>query len=85
MAPNKKVPVSPVTGLRATQVSPTSVSLTWNAPSQGTPPLNYSVRYRKKGTITWLEGASTTNRTKATVTPLHPATTYQFEIVCRNQ
>lgn len=79
-----RVPVSQVTGLHTTTVGPTSVALAWKAPAKGTPPIHYSVFYRKTGVIVWAVGARTDD-TKATVSSLHPSTKYEFEIFCRNQ
>lgn len=81
--PASRVPVSQVTGLRPATITPTSVSLAWIAPVRGTPPIRYSVFYRKKGSPTWIVGVITRD-TKATVGSLLPGTQYEFEIFCYN-
>lgn len=78
-----RVPVSAVTGLHSTVVAPTSVTLFWKPPTKGTPPIRYVVFYRKAGESQWTVGSRTKN-TAATITPLHPATSYEFEIFCLN-
>lgn len=78
-----RVPVSEITGLRVSNLAPTSVALAWIAPARGTPPIRYSVFYRKRGAGTWLVGA-VTHDIKATVLSLHPSTQYEFEIFSYN-
>lgn len=78
-----KVPVSQVTGLHTTSVAPTKVALAWKAPAEGTPPIGYTVFYRKHGAVQWIIGA-TSKVTQATVAALHPSTQYEFEIFAHN-
>lgn len=77
------VPVSPILGLHTTSVKPTQIALAWNTPVRGTPPIHYSVFYRKHGSLQWLVGA-TSLVTSATVSSLKPSTRYDFEIFARN-
>lgn len=78
-----KVPVSQVTGLRATSVTPHLVALAWNAPAKGTPPIGYTAFYRQHGAVRWIIG-TTSKVTSAAVAGLAPATEYDFEILAHN-
>jgi hypothetical protein len=72
-----------VLGLTSLSSGPTSVTLTWSAPSTGTPPYIYTVYYRLTGTIAYTPGPSGTDNT-VTVTGLATGVSYDFTVVVRN-
>ena len=82
-APNK-TPPSPATGLTATQVQATAVTLAWQAPTTGTPPFTYSVNYRPTGTTAWQSMIVGQGSLTVTVINLTPSTSYDFEVVTTN-
>lgn len=77
------VPPSEVTDLRATNVTARSVALAWKPPATGTHPIRYTVLYRVHGTSAWNVGA-TASDTSVVVSPLKPATEYEFEVTAHN-
>jgi hypothetical protein len=78
------VPPSPATNLLATLVQATAVTLTWSAPSVGTPPFTYVVMYRVTGTIPFSSFQVGAGTIGVTVIGLLPLTTYDFEVVTSN-
>ncbi len=63
----------------ATTPGDQSVALTWVAPLVGSP-VNYVVRYREVGTVTWSEIDTQSTSLSGTVTGLNNGTEYEFEI-----
>lgn len=71
-----------VSFLQATIAGPTSVNVSWQAPS-GTPPFTYQVIYRVTGTPTFTAGpAGSANA--VVLTGLSPNTSYDVEVIARN-
>lgn len=74
---------SQVNALTSASAGPTSILITWQAPTTGTPPYTYTVLYRQSGTAQFTTGPQVSTNS-ATVQGLAPATSYDFEIVARN-
>lgn len=79
----KKVPPATVTGLRVTTLGPTTLTLVWVAPAKGTPPIRYTVFFKRKSDQWWSVGATTPSLT-ASLTKLIPKTTYDLEVMASN-
>jgi glucose/arabinose dehydrogenase len=69
-----------VTGVNATAETPFTVTLTWNAPVGGSPPINYQINYRTHNAASWVAYPTTASATTAIVSGLNPATNYDFQI-----
>jgi glucose/arabinose dehydrogenase len=64
--------------------SPTSLALTWLAPSTGSPPYTYQVQYRIHGTTTYIAFASITSTLTQTIIGLTAATAYDLQVATIN-
>lgn len=73
--------LGPATGLTAIKVGTTYVTLSWQMPSNGTPPFQCQVNYRQSGTPAWIPFGQAGNYTVMTVTGLQPGTVYDFDVV----
>lgn len=67
------------TSLASPSQTTSSVSLTWTAPTVGTPPTSYRVQYKQSSSGTWLDGPNPT-ATSATVGSLGAGTSYDFRV-----
>lgn len=74
---------SQVNALSSSTAGPSSILVTWQAPTTGTPPYTYTVLYRQSGTVQFVSGPQVSTNS-ATVQNLASATSYDFEIVSRN-
>ena len=78
-------PAIPTVGAASTN-GHTSLSVSWNAPSNRGPAITrYDVQYRKKGTSTWLNNNVVVNGTGATISGLTPDSDYQARVQARSQ
>jgi chitodextrinase len=68
------------TGLQASNVTTTSVALSWSA-STGTGPITYSVQSRVSGTGSFSPVASGISGTSTTINGLTPNTNFDFEVI----
>lgn len=72
------------TGLAVGTITPSSVALSWGAPTSGTPPFTgYSVIYATSSSGPWTT-FGTSSSTSAVVTGLSPATLYYFAVAAIN-
>ena len=71
------------TGLSSSNVTSSSVTISWTAPSSGTPALQYNVLYQINGASSWVE-YNITNSTSISVTGLNPYATYNFQVITLN-
>lgn len=72
-----------VLSLASSQVTSTTIALSWQAPTSGTSPSSYTVQYRQDGTASWSTAASATGTT-TTLSGLAPATTYDIVVQAVN-
>lgn len=79
-----KVAPGPATGLTVTGIGPTAATLSWIAPTTGTPPFLMQARYRVSGMVDWIVFGTPGNYTTITVTGLLPATQYDFDVTTSN-
>jgi hypothetical protein len=73
-----------VSGLAASSVDSTSITLSWSAPTSGGVVSAYSVQYRVTGTAPWLPGGQTSGSQNLTLSGLAAATSYDLTIVAVN-
>ena len=71
-------------GLVASSIASTSITLTWSAPTSGGIVSVYSVQYRVTGTTPWLLAGQTNGAQTFTVNGLLVATSYDFTIGTAN-
>ncbi len=73
-----------VTGLEASAVSGSSISLVWTAPSSGDSVVSYTLQYRQAGSTTWSGSMTGIATTSQTVSGLQPSSSYDFEVIAVN-
>ena len=73
-----------VGGLTSSNPTPTSLQLSWQAPTVGTPAVSYTLQYRVTGTGTWTGSVSGISGTTQGVTGLIAATSYDFSVFAIN-
>ena len=74
-----------ITNLSVTNITSSSVTLTWSAPTTGDPPITYLPQFASPGANpAWVSFPPPLSATTATITGLSPATSYQFQIVAAN-
>lgn len=78
-----KVPCSQAIHLHVAEITPTTVSLAWQAPAVGTPPIYFTVFYRATSASAWVIGALVATPS-AVVRGLRPSTEYAFEVLSHN-
>jgi hypothetical protein len=71
------------TGLSSSNVTSSSVTISWTAPSSGIPALQYNVLYQINGASSWVE-YNITNSTSISVTGLNPYAIYNFQVIALN-
>lgn len=71
---------NPVTNLAVGTMNPSTVPLTWTAPSGGSAVADYEVAYSTDGT-NFTVASSTVTTTSYTVTGIHQSTAYTFRVV----
>lgn len=75
----------PVTGLAASAIATTSLTLSWSAPSTGTPPFSYQPqRATPSATPVWTNIGTPITATSVAVSGLTPNTAYIFQVVTTN-
>ena len=83
-ATTQAVVPGPATGLQAVAIGVDNITLSWNLPTTGTPPLMCQVLYRVTGTTTWSAWAAPSTATVVTVSGLQANTEYDFEVRTSN-
>lgn len=83
MSAPAKIPPSEVTQVRATSVTPRSVSLAWKPPATGSRPIRYTVFFRVHGPNVW-NVAAITSDVSVVISSLMPSTEYEFEVMAHN-
>lgn len=78
------VGAGPATALIAGTPTTSAVSLSWSAPSVGTPPFSYQVQYRVSGTASWTNWGAAQTATSTTISSLTSGTRYDFQVVTSN-
>lgn len=73
-------PPSPITNLRATAITDTSITIAW---SISTDVMHYRINYRVKGSNTWID-RGTTGSTSYVMSGLSPTTAYEFKVYAQN-
>lgn len=74
-------PPNAVSGLTASTISSTAISLTWVAPASGASPASYTVQYRASRTTGWSTAANGIIGPSYTVSGLSASTSYDFEVI----
>lgn len=75
---------SAATNLVATNVTPTSLTLTWAKSSTGSNPITYLLTYRVHGAGNFVNYGAPTSGTSINVTGLSPLTNYDFQVLAQN-
>ncbi|WP_428486738.1 fibronectin type III domain-containing protein [Rhodopila sp.] len=73
-----------VTGLVASSVSATAVTLSWQTPLIGGYPSNYLVFYRQTGSSGWIDSPSAITGTSSQLANLQAGTSYDFQVQAVN-
>ena len=77
-------PAIPTVGPASTN-GHTSLSVSWNAPSNRGPVItDYDVEYRKNGTGSWLDSNVSVSGTSATISGVTPDSAYQVRVMAEN-
>lgn len=76
-----KQPPGPAGNLTATVVQSTAITITWTAPTVGTPPFTYVVQYRVTGTQTFSSLTVSPGATGVTIINLSAQTQYDIEVL----
>jgi len=71
------------TGLSSSNATSSTVTISWTAPSTGTPALEYNVLYQINGATSWVEYNITTS-TSISVTGLNAYAIYNFQVISLN-
>lgn len=75
----------PITLFVASSITATAISLSWIAPTTGTPPFTYQAQISLAGTPPiWTNIGAPTQVAAATATNLVPNTAYQFQVITTN-
>ena len=64
--------------------SPSSLRITWSAPSSGPSPTSYELRYRRDGAGSWQSPVSAGNSRSYTISGLAASTAYEVQVRARN-
>jgi Fibronectin type III domain len=72
-----------ISNLQSPSVTSNTITLTWAAPSSGTPPFTYQVQIRPTGTLIWTTSASI-SATGYIATGLSPTTRYDLAVITTN-
>lgn len=78
------VPPGAATGIVVSSVSATALTLSWTAPTTGSPPFQYQVQVRPASGGTFVNTGPLTASTSETVFGLTSNTAYQFQVVTVN-
>lgn len=84
IATTAEIPPGPATNLSATLVQASAVTLSWDAPTVGSPPFTYTILFRVTGTIPFDSFFVGQGSTTVTVIGLLPGTEYDFEVQASN-
>lgn len=82
--PAQGVAPGPATGLAISNVTSTSLTLSWTAPVTGSPPFDYQVQQSVAGGPFVNVGSLIVTNTTTNITGLTPGTAYQFQILSLN-
>ena len=77
-------PPGAATGLIISNLSTTSLTLSWTAPTIGSTPLTYQPQVTTVGSTVWTNIGAGISATTVAVTGLIPNTNYQFEVITSN-
>ena len=83
--PSLSTPPGPATGLTVSNVAVSSLTLSWTAPSVGTPTLFYQPQMQVVGGTGWTNIGNQITATSVAVTGLTANTAYVFEVITINQ
>ncbi|MFL5253908.1 MAG: fibronectin type III domain-containing protein [Rhodopila sp.] len=70
--------------LTSSLATPTTIAISWQAPSSGASPTSYAIRYKQSGTTSWTDGATVTGATTGTLSGLLPTTSYDITVQAIN-
>jgi hypothetical protein len=73
-----------VTGLTATPTSSSAIQLSWAAQSGASAATSFTVQYRVTGSSAWTSSVTGITTAATAITPLQPATSYDFEVTGTN-
>jgi cellulase (glycosyl hydrolase family 5)/fibronectin type III domain protein len=74
----------PATALTLSAVTPTSLTLSWTAPTVGTTPFNYTPQFEVAGTTTWNSATVNQLGTSVIISGLTPGGQYNFQVLTTN-
>jgi hypothetical protein len=74
----------PASGLAASSVTSTSMTISWSAPTSGGTVSIYSVQYRVTGSTPWLVAGQTSGALSLAVSSLQASTSYDFSVGTTN-
>lgn len=77
------VPSAP-TGLQATNITTSGMTISWNASFTGTLPINYQLQFRISGTSNWNAFGTSSPATSANINNLVANTSYDFQVAASN-
>lgn len=84
MSSTQFVPPIAVTGLKKVVITPTTLTLSWVAPAEGTRPFVYEIDYRITGSDDAWKVGTRTSATTGMLTGLQPSTHYDIIVVAFN-
>jgi len=73
-----------VSGLSSSTITPTTITVSWQAPSTGGAASSYIVQFRPTGTTSWTSSTAVVGAVTYQVTALQPLTSYDIVVEARN-